>query len=417
MYAPSNVPMGVSVAVYIRRPQWVSTVASIALLLTASLVIASPASASPVISAFSNVPNYGYAVSDSSGNVFVSDYNTGGLTKVATDGTVSTLAQFSPDSIWGMTINAAGDLFVADWSPGAIYEVTPAGVVTTLFQGSRYQYIYGMAVDGAGNLYTSTCYGTIIRTTPSGNYSTFATGAGGCGLAFGPNGTLYSSDGSSTVYAVSPQGAVSPLASNLLEPYGLAYDTASGLLYVAQYSAGASDAAVVAVSANGAETPVVAQSALPPSGGYTYSNFTIGTVALDPSGNLWLGDWNYLQWFKVTGVAAPLASPAPTHLVSTRSATSMTVSWQGGSAPYTCTLLYGFGAPSTFTVRTSSSNCTFYGLDPATSFGVRVTSYQGASATIFSNPVRTTITCVRSGHIRHVSGFDPRCPSGWHQRG
>ncbi len=397
----------------------------VAVLMLGVLPVAAPAGASSTVTAFSNVPSYGYVVSDSAGNVYVDDYSTGVVSKVAANGALSTLATFGSDAIWGMTISGAGNLYVACWCSGShatIYQVTPTGVTTTLFQGSQYGDIYGMAVDSAGNLYTSGCEGTILKTTPSGASSTLATGAGGCGLAVGANGTLYSSDGNSKVYAISPNGVVSTFASGISYPYALAYDSTSGVLYAAnEYGASYSPyAAVAAISPSGVVSTAVAQSALPPSGGYTSSDYEIGGLAIDPSGNLWLSDWySETQLFEVSGVAAPLVTataPAPTDLVTSRSTTTMTVSWRGGAAPYTCTLLYGFATASSYLVRTSSTSCTFSGLDPATPYGVRVSSYQGASTQIFSSLVRTTITCVRNGHVRKVSGFDPRCPARWRLR-
>ncbi len=111
------------------------------------------------------------------------------------------------------------------------------------------------------------------------------------------------------------------------------------------------------------------------------------------------------------------ASGRPRDLVATRTSTTLTVSWQPGgtSAPYQCTLLYGYGDPSTFTVRTSSTSCSFYYLDPATSYGVSVAGSGGTgpSSSVFAGPVRSTITCRRGAHVRHITGVNPRCPAGW----
>ncbi len=115
-----------------------------------------------------------------------------------------------------------------------------------------------------------------------------------------------------------------------------------------------------------------------------------------------------------------LYTSAP-HLVNVvRSGTNLTASWQAGitSGPFVCTLLYGLNAPSSFTVRTNSTSCTFYGLSPSTPYGVRVTSGGGAggSASAWSAPVKTTITCVRGSTVRHVTGYAPSCPAGFHVR-
>ncbi len=104
-------------------------------------------------------------------------------------------------------------------------------------------------------------------------------------------------------------------------------------------------------------------------------------------------------------------------LTATRTRTSLTVRWQAGgeSAPFLCTLLYGYGNPSTFTVHTTATQCSFYFLDPTTVYGVSVAGGNGAgpASTVFANPVPVTITCRRGPHVRHLTGLNPRCPGGW----
>ena len=97
----------------VRRANIVGTLIRVAVLVLGVLPLAATAGASSTVTAFSNIPNYGYAVSDSAGNIYVDDYNTGAVSKVTANGTVSTVANFGSQSIWGMTINSAGDLYVA----------------------------------------------------------------------------------------------------------------------------------------------------------------------------------------------------------------------------------------------------------------------------------------------------------------
>ena len=108
------------------------------------------------------------------------------------------------------------------------------------------------------------------------------------------------------------------------------------------------------------------------------------------------------------------------NLSVSRSGTALTATWQAGSTagPFLCTLLYGLDTPSSFTARTSTTSCTFYGLSPSTPYGVRVTTSggSGGSASAWSSPVKSTITCVRGSSVRHITGYAPRCPAGYHQR-
>lgn len=112
---------------------------------------------------------------------------------------------------------------------------------------------------------------------------------------------------------------------------------------------------------------------------------------------------------------------APVHNLSvSRAGTALTASWQAGAAagPFLCTLLYGLTTPSSFTVRTNTTSCTFYGVSPSTPYGVRVTTGAGSGGSVsaWSAPVKTTITCVRGKKVRHVTAYVPRCPAGFRLR-
>lgn len=98
---------------------------------------------------------------------------------------------------------------------------------------------------------------------------------------------------------------------------------------------------------------------------------------------------------------------------------NLTATWgANGAAFYTCTLMSGFSSPSSFSVTTRTPNCTFYGVASAI-FGVRIVAHSqfgawSSAVTVFPSPY--TITCVRAGRVRHVTGVDPTCPTGWRQR-
>ncbi|MGC8499473.1 MAG: hypothetical protein ACP5OV_08290 [Acidimicrobiales bacterium] len=116
------------------------------------------------------------------------------------------------------------------------------------------------------------------------------------------------------------------------------------------------------------------------------------------------------------GVAA--VGGAVRDLTVSRTVTTLTATWQAGgsSAPFVCTLLYGYHDPSTFTVHTTATQCSFYDLSPAISYGVGVAGDAGAgpSSSAFAGPVRTTITCRLGWHMRHITGIAPHCPARWH---
>ena len=123
----------------------------------------------------------------------------------------------------GIATDGAGNMYVADYANNKIREVTAAGVMTTLagsgtmgeLDGSpgtaQFSAPWGIAYDGAGNLYVSDYIGDVIRKVviSTGQVSTYA------GIATTPGNT------NSTL-----------LASKFKNPAGITLD-ASGNIYVA----------------------------------------------------------------------------------------------------------------------------------------------------------------------------------------
>ncbi len=143
---------------------------------------------------------------DSAGNIFVTDSNSA-IRKVTSGGVVTTLAGSNPAlgptpgfvdgaslaarfaTPWGMAIDGAGNLFVADTFNNAIRRITPAGQVTTLAGGgpaaagyldatgaaARFNLPDTLSIDAAGNLYVNDANGRAVRkVTPGGVVTTVA---------------------------------------------------------------------------------------------------------------------------------------------------------------------------------------------------------------------------------------------------
>lgn len=165
-----------------------------------------------------------------SGNLYISEFDNNVIRKVASDGTVSTLAgdglagyadgrgtaaQF--DHPGGLTLGQDGSVYVTEFFGDRIRKVTPDGVVTTVAGSgvaglkngaameAQFNHPNGIVADSAGNLYVSETANHVIRLVrPNGSVSTVA-GLGRAGFAEGdetqalfngPSGIAIAADGS-----------------------------------------------------------------------------------------------------------------------------------------------------------------------------------------------------------------------------
>ena len=152
---------------------------------------------------------------------------------------------------------------------------------------------------------------------------------------------------------------------------------------------------------------------------------------------------------------AGIGLATPTNLVVTESNGTVTATWTavnlvndglrhaklGSSASgYTCTLMYGYSVPSTFTVTTPLTTCSFTGLSPSVVYGISVVSFSGGSrsapvtafpltspsngstsatttststTTTWPTQPKTTITCVKGKVTKKVTAIAPTCPAGY----
>ena len=238
-------------------------------------------------------PN-GVAV-DAIGNVYVADYINGMVRKIDRNQVVTTVASINPGNPVAVTVDLAGNLYVADSSYQNIRKLS-APVVVSTFAGSGtatyldgqgvaagFKYSNGVAVDSAGNMYVGDSSNHRIRKiTAAGLVSTFA-----------GSGTATFLDGTGT-----------NAGFNL--PYGVAVDS-SGNVYVAD----ANNQRIRKITASGVVTTMAG------SGTSTYldgsgTNAGFNTprgVAVDTSGNVYVGDYggNRIRKITAAGVVTTLA--------------------------------------------------------------------------------------------------------------
>jgi len=256
---------------------------------------------------------FGVAV-DSSGNIYVADYYNHKIRKVTSSGVVSTLAGSGTSGSTDATgtaasfnyptdvaVDSSGNIYVADKNNNKIRKITPAGVVTTLAgsadnssgsvdgtgTAASFNFPSGLALDSSGNIYVADYSNNKIRkVTPAGVVTT---------LAGSTDNSSGSADGTGS-------------AAKFNGPSGVALDS-SGNIYVAdlknQKIRKITPAGVVTTLAGSADN---SSGSVDGTGTAASFNYPTG-VAVDSSGNIYVGDFNNHKIRKITpdGVVTTLA--------------------------------------------------------------------------------------------------------------
>ena len=314
------------------------------------------------VSATTTQLNFPYATAlDTYGNLYIADNNNHRIRKVNA-GTITTAAggatgdsgaaPFSGmNQPWGTAKDSAGNIYVADTWNHRIRKITPSGQISTYagnglagFSGdngpavsAQLSYPYGVALDASGNLYIAdTSNERIRKVTPGGTISTVA-GNGNCcyagdsgpatsarlnsphSVAIDGSGNLYIADTSNNrIRKVTPGGTITTSAgngfccysgdnglatnANLNSPWGVAADS-SGNVYIADTS----NNRIRKVDTNGTITTVAGNG----SSGYSGDDGPATSaqinnpygIAVDASGNLFIGDTNNNRVREVTSGA------------------------------------------------------------------------------------------------------------------
>jgi uncharacterized protein (TIGR03437 family) len=239
---------------------------------------------------------YGVAV-DSSGNVYIADFLNHAVREVNTSGTISTVAGtgifgFSGDGgpgtsaqlnrPFGLALDGAGNLYIADSNNYCVRKLDKSGNITTVagipnslgFTGdggpatsAKMSSPYGVAVDKAGNLYIADAGNNRIRKVSNGIITTIA-GTGTKG---------FTGDGGPGTKAA------------LNNPYGVSVDTA-GNVFIADYG----NVRIRLLSANGVINTLAGFAAGYGGDGGPAINATLsfptGTVSDPSTGNVFIVD-------------------------------------------------------------------------------------------------------------------------------
>jgi hypothetical protein len=293
---------------------------------------------------------------DPNGNLYVSTWG-GTVRAIDRHGIISTFAGDDTDGFSGdggpavnalisnqnaMALDVAGNIYLADSGDNRIRKITPAGVISTVagnggvgYSGdggsatsARLDYPVATAFDAAGNMYISDDNNNRIRrVSTSGQISTFA-----------GNGTAgFSGDGGLAVSA------------EINRPYGLAIDARGDL-----YFADGGNCRIRKVDTQGIITTVAGSGAScgtahnPSTSGDGGSSLTANfnqplSLALDPAGNLIIGDYSDSVVRKLSFAAAPTLAFG-TNLVGSKSAAqSVTISNLGSTAMHLSAIQFPAG--------------------------------------------------------------------------
>ncbi|HEY1381950.1 MAG TPA: NHL repeat-containing protein [Gemmataceae bacterium] len=180
------------------------------------------------------------------GTLYVSDYGSNSILKVATNGTVSTYRSgFNTPT--GIVLDASGNLYVADQGNNRVVRIPAGGGTPTVWATGTTDFApVGLALDRTGsNLYISDTNDQAVyrvgTSAPAGALpAPFAAVSFPTGLAVGTDGTLYVSSFTTNTIRTIPAGGgpQGTFASGIMSPYGLAFDPSGTNLFATAFGSG-----------------------------------------------------------------------------------------------------------------------------------------------------------------------------------
>ena len=309
-----------------------------------------------------------YVAVDTQGNVIISDTGNNRVRKVSASGTITTIAGngtagYSGDNgpganaalnaPEGVAADSAGNVFVVDSNNERVREISLSGIITTVAGNggngntgdggpaisAQLNGSYGLALDGAGDLFLASYYSFSIRevwasgiiTTVAGTNAYYSGDNGAApsaqlipaGVAVDSQGNIYVAD-NSRVRKVTPAGIITtvagtgqccgpgqnnvPATSAVISPQKVAADS-SGNLYITDFFS-----VIHKVSASGTITTIAGNG----TAGYGGDNgpavsamlgASPGGLAVDGAGNVFIADTanNRVRKVSLTGVITTVA--------------------------------------------------------------------------------------------------------------
>jgi hypothetical protein len=153
---------------------------------------------------------------------------------------------------YSLAIDPSGNLFVSDWDTGSIYKLTPKGEKSIFATTEIAAKI--LACDQAGNLFAGVpLKDSIFKYEPGGTKSDFAKGIAVSTLAIDKAGNVFVGDTGNTIFKFTPGGAKSDFAKVTTSPRSFALDTSGNLFVVESFSR-----AISKFASNGAQSVFLA---------------------------------------------------------------------------------------------------------------------------------------------------------------
>ena len=180
---------------------------------------------------------------DSMGNLYISNYNTGAVTKVTPQGESSLFATL--DSGGGIVINSEDEIFVSSYFGNVIYKVALDGVVQTWAQDNLFNGPVGLALDEEENLYVGNYNdGRILKIDSNVEVTEIARITEGQQAIVGyityADGAVFATGfDANKIFKVSLNGVIERLAgtegTSFSKPNGISANAEGTLLFVSEY--------------------------------------------------------------------------------------------------------------------------------------------------------------------------------------